>query len=302
MSLHDIYAVKIDTTVLGGQTQGTVETGTQMRGEAADGAVYPRVQSTVAQNPGASFSTLTIAAALDAVGLTGLAIVGAGFSAYGQKHAEGGTRETGANHRQYLISKGIIVPTGISCDHQGDALISYAVAAVYDGVNLPLIINDSVALPATASDDQRFTIAKCTIAGVLLQQIRSWELNFGIDFAVEGGDSDIWPTFSSIRRIPPTLTLRGVDTEWFKAANIPLAGKLATQANTTFYLRKRLSGGDFEPDASAVHIKFNAAGLVHVAQPVDGNTNSPSEAGLVLATNFDGTNAPVVIDTTSAIT
>ena len=302
MSLHDIYAVKIDTTVLGGQTQGTVQTGTQTRGEAADGAVYPRTQSIVGQNPGASFTTLAIAAALDAVGPTGLAIVGAGFSAYGQQHAEGGTRETGANHRQYLISKGIIVPTGISCDHQGDAQISYAVAAVYDGVNNPVIINDDVALPAIASDDQRFTIAKCTIAGVLLPDIRSWGLDFGIDVQVEGGNSDIWPTMSSIRSIRPVLTLRGIDIEWFKAANIPLVGKLATQANTTFYLRKRLSGGDFELDASAVHIKFNAAGLVHIDQPVDGNTNSPSEANLVLVTNFDGTNAPVVINTASAIT
>lgn len=244
---------------------------------------------------------MAVAAALDAVGLTGLAIVGLGFFAYGQKHAEGGTRETGANHREYKIAKGIIVPTRITCDHQGDAQISYAVLATSDGVNDPVVITDGVVLPAIASDDQRFSIGKCTIAGVLLTSLRSWELDFGIDAAVEGGDSDIWPTLSSIRSIRPTLTLRGIDIEWFKAANIPLAGKLATQANTTFYLRKRLSGGSFELDASIVHIKFNAAGLVHVDQPVDGNTNAPSEANLVLVTNFDGTNAPVVIDTTSAI-
>lgn len=298
----DLYAVKFDTNVLGGVVQQAVNTGSDVRGESADGATFARIMSLVSQTPGAAFTTLSIANALDLCGLTGTPISGLGFFLYGHQHAPGGTRKGAGAHKEFKIPNGIVIPRTLSVDHLGDARISYEVMATFDGSNLPVIPSESVTLPTDPNDNERFTLGKTTIGGFLLQSMRSLEIDFGIDVQGEGGDSDLYPTFVSIRSIRPVLTIRGIDLDWFKTSGaIALQGLPATQANTTFFLRRRKDGGTFELDASALHIKFNGAGLVTVTTPQDAATGTPSEATITVPLNFDGTNAPLVIATDVAI-
>jgi hypothetical protein len=299
---HGLYAVKIGEVVLGGITAQNVATGTEARGEAASDEVYPQIQSIVAQKPSAGFTTLAIAAALDAVGLLGVNIADLTglLVCYARKHKDGGTREPGAAHRSYTINNGILIPRTLSCEHQGDATLTYEALVTYDGTNEPVIVADSVTLPVGTANDERFSLGPVTIGGVTITSVRSLQIDFGINAVTEGADSDIWDTLVSIRNIKPTITLRGIELAWFHASGIPLTAKVATHLNTQIILRKRAAGGTFVVPETAEHISFTAAGMAYIDAPMNATGEEPGEVSLMMPLIYDGTNDPVVIDTTAA--
>lgn len=302
--LHTFHGVEVGAVLLGGISQQSVNTGTTVRGESQSGEMYPRFQSLISQRPAAGFTTLALQNALDAVGLQGVDIAGlSGFlKLYGQAHVDGGTRAGASLHRRYTVSAGRLVPRILSADHQDDASLSYEAVVSYDGTNDPVVIADLQSLPSGIVDDERFTLGPITIGGVTIPEVRSLEVNFGLDVQSEGSDSDVWDTFVSVRSINPVLTIRGIDLEWLKSANIPLLGKAGTHANTTIYLRKRLQGGTFVVDATAQHIKLTADGLAYIDAPFENPGRGPAECALIMQVRYDGTNDPIVIDTASAIT
>ena len=301
---YTLYAVELaDTTpvMLGGIETVNITTETEIRSDPTSGDVYARHVAIPAQKPAADFTSFALQDCLDQIGIAGLNIAGIanGVNFYGYKREDGGSRATGSSHRKYNIKKGLIVPNRITCDHQGDARIMYNVHMTWDGTNDPFVVTDSVAVPTAGNDNERFTIGKIVIGSVTIEAVTSFELAFGMDVLVEGGDSDIYDTHASITSVKPVLTLNGVDIEWLKSSNIPLAGKAATHANTTVYLRKRLqTSAGYVADATAEHIKMTIAGLSAVDQVFNAN----GEASLKLAAAYDGTNVPVVITTASAIT
>lgn len=298
------FEVEFDTTMVGGITEYNLGTGTQVANDTMSGAVYPQHLSINAQKPVASFSTVQIARALDNCALTGTSIagLGAGFKFYLYQHSEGSTRAGASSHRKLTINEGIIVPTSLTCDHQGDATLSYDIVLTYNGTNDIIVLADSQSVPTVQGDTERFSLGKVTLESVLLESIRNLTINFGIDAVSEGADSEIWDRYASIRSIKPSLSLTGIDPEWLAAANIPLIGKAATHTNTAIYLRKRAQGSTFETDGTAEHIKFTAAGLAHIETPAQVTGDTPAETTLTMPLRYDGTNAPLIIDTASAIT
>ena len=290
--------------MVGGITQLGLSTGTTVRGDALSGEVFNRFQSLISQAPAAQYTSLMVGLAIDQAGLSGTDVDGltGGVQLHAQLHADGGTRGGATSHRKLSINDGILVPRRLTCDHQGDAAITYEVLAAYDGSNDPIVILDAQSLPTAPDDNQRFTIGPVTIESVTIDHIRGFELDFGLNASTEGADSEYWDRFVSVKTIQPTLTLRGVDPEWLKAANIPLLGKNATHANTAIYLRKRADGGTWVADNTAEHIKFTMAGLCYIDGAFDANGQALGETSLVLQGVYDGSNDPIVIDTTSAIT
>ncbi|MFQ5414659.1 MAG: hypothetical protein ACE5E6_09400 [Phycisphaerae bacterium] len=299
---HGFYAVEAGT-LIGGITAQNVNTGTEVRGEASSDRVSPAFRSIVAQKPRGSFTTLNIAQALTITGATGvdIASLANGLRFYAQKHADSGsTRAAGAVHRRYTMSAGLLAPRSLSANHGDDATLSYDALAKYDGVNDPLVEVDNVSLPSGLTDE-RFTLAKVTLGGILLDSKVSLDVEFGIQANSEGADSDIWDTFLDVATIVPRLTLRGVDIEWLKAANIPFAGRVGTHANTTFYLRQRLDQGTFHDPSAPKHIQFTMDGVIHIDDAFDGSPNAPAGVGVVMESRFDGTNDPLTVTVNTAI-
>jgi hypothetical protein len=184
--------------------------------------------------------------------------------------------------------------------HQDDATLEAAVVTAYDGVNDPIVVTDGVTLPNVTLDLARFTLGPVTVGGISLSGIRSLTLDFGLRVQSEGADSEIWDTHVSVVSVEPELTLNGITPEWLKSTNIPLGGKAATHANTTIYLRKRLSGGSFVPNGTAQHIALTMAGLAWIETPLDVG-DAPGESTLRLKAYHDGTNAPIIVNTAAAI-
>lgn len=308
MMIHNLYGVELADTVpvvLGAIESVNYRAGNEHRADPTSGNPYAQHVAIHEQKPVADFVSYALQDCLDEVGLTGLnvATLANGLNLYAYKHADGGARATGASHRKFNILQGLVVPTRVTCEHRGDATISYNILPTWDGTNDPVVESDSASVPSTPSDDERFTIGGISIGGVTISDVRSFELDFGMDAKTDGGDSDLFDTHSSIYTLVPTLTLRGVNVEWLKSTNIPRAGKAGTHANTTFYLRKRSqSAAGFVADGTAAHIKGTMAGMAYIDDGFTGGGDNPAETSLKLVGSYDGTNLPVVFTTASAIT
>jgi len=305
---HGLWAVVVDndptsTDIIGGITAMNVRTGSEIRNEARSNEVYPRFQSLVAQKPVGTFATSAIAAALDVAGPTGLDLDGLsnGLHFYAQKGADGGTRAGATSHRKYAIVDGILIPRRLTCEHRGDASLEYESVITYDGSNDPVTVTDSASLPAGIADAERFTLGSATLETEALTGLTRFELDFGIKARAEGADSDIWDTIVTIEEIMGVLKLRGKDPAWFKSDVIPLGGKAVTHANTSVYLRKRAAGATFVADGTEEHIKFTFAGLAVIETLFDAQGNATGETELMMPLYYDGSNDPMVIDTTAAI-
>jgi hypothetical protein len=306
---HSIYAVQIDPSgtpvVLGAIGGSNIRTGTELRSDVTSGQVYPTHQAIVAQKPGLDFSTHALQDALDVIGLTGKALTTAngGINCFGYKHAEGGGRASGSAHRKYAFNEGLLVPRRISCDHQQDAVLAVDGLITYDGTNEPIAITDSSAVPSGVTDNERFTIGPITIGGVTIPQVKSFEVDFGLQAETEGADSDRWDTFASIVQATPMITLRGINIEWLKSNAVPLTGLVVTHANTSLYLRKRSTGSSgFVANATTQHIKITCDGLAYVEDAFTAEGDRPAETSIMIPCRYDGTNAPLVINTAIAIT
>lgn len=308
--IHTLGPVQLFTdamgaaVLIGGITQQALPTGTEVRSEPSSGDPYPSHQAIVAQKPTASFTSYHLATILDTLGVAGLPIFSAtnyGLRMYAQKYTEGSTPASGSVHRMYTIRQGLIVPTRLSCSHQGDATLEVAVISTYDGTNDPLVITDTVAMPSGLTDAERFTLGNVTFGGISLPQVTGVDITFGLGTRSTGSNSDIWDTHCSIRTVRPSITLRGIDIEWFKSSVITLAGKAGTHLNSSVYFRKRAVGGSFVADATSEHIKFTACGLAYIDQAFSASTNEDAEPSVTIPLRYDGTNYPLIVDTTSAL-
>lgn len=305
---YTIFASEWDTDLLGGMTHQDIPINTELRGEASSGEVWPRMLCKVGDSRQYNFATYNIAAALDLCGLTGtdISTLTTGLKLYGQKYVKASVPATGAVHRKFTLAEGTVVPRRLTVDHQGNAVLTYeALGTSSDGEADPLAISDTtVTLPAGLTDAERFTLGKFTVAGVLLGDLRNLEIDFGIDVGQEGCRSDLFPTYTWIRAINPVISAVLGNTQLVKSDAIPVGGFDCAHATTPFYLRKRTSDeASFVADITEEHIKFTAAGYCRVENAFDGNAdNEGATSRVVLQTVYDGSNAPLVIDTTAAIT
>ena len=311
--LYNNDAVKIDPdsfaatpVILGGITRVGLRINNQIVAMPTTGEAYARFIALYGQKVAPAFETLQVAKALTNCALSGLKIsaatVGTGLTTYQKKIAEGGIRTSGANHDTHNFKEGLLYPTGIEVDHQGDARITYDLCCTYDGTNNPVVIAVNQNLPTPPTDLERFTLGPLTLGNVAFAQHTGYSINFGIKVNAEGAESDIWDTYCWIDTVEPTITIRGIDKKWFDAAAIPLTGLVMTQANTKLYLRKRAAGGTYVADGTAEHIKMTMAGVATVETAWEAGPTGKGTVSIKLDTNWDGTNLPIVINPASAIT
>ena len=304
---YTIAGVEFDTTVIGGIGSVAISDNAEIRAEQTSGEVSPRFATKVGAKPVATFSSFNIAAMLGQVGAGGLDIetLSAGLNLYARKYIEASVPAATAVHRKFTATNGIILPRRLSVDHQGDASLDIeALFTSTDGATNPLAIDDTTISVPGVTDAERFTLGPLTLAGQALGDMQSLEIDFGLGAETEGGDSDLWPTFSSIQTWVPTITIVTANVPSIASAVIPPEGIDYTHANTIFYLKKRTNDEDgFELDATAEHVKFTAGGLARVENLFSGSSgNESAQIGIVMHCTFDGTNDPLTVDTASAIT
>ncbi len=311
MALHTLYAIEFadgGPTVLGGITAQRFPTGTEIESGHASGQVYPQFTSISGQRPTFGWTTRALTAAFNKIPLAGLSIASltSGLNLWAYKKASGGTRAGNVSHRKYNAVKGIVVLRSLRVDHQGNAGLECEAMIAHDGSgNDPIIITDSATPPTGVADGEQFTIGPLRIGSTTYDHVTSMEIDFGVSIVPQDTDSSIWPLDTAIDMIAPRITLRGIDVEWLKAANVPLTGRQALSGDLTqFFLRKRKAGtGTYVLDATAEHIKIQANGTVHIDPAFDaGGPTDNAECSLVLTgEQAVGGQAPLVITPDSVI-
>jgi hypothetical protein len=302
-TVFTLQAAGIGSAVVGGMRSQKISLGLVQNTEASSGLPRATHAHTESLKPTVEFGTTALAQALTALTALGVDISGlsGGLKLYGQLFARGATRIAGSTHVRYTINDGILIPTTISCSHQKDAMLTCRGVVVSDGVNDPVVKETSQAL-ATGVTDERFSICPATVGAIEFTQLKQISVDFGLDVLSEDSDGEVYPTFACIKTIMPKITLTGTNHAWFGAATVPLLGKSFTQANTNIYFRKRLHGSSYVPDATAQHIKINAAGLATVTDVQDATSNEPAQVTVELNVTYDGTNECLKLNLASAIT
>jgi hypothetical protein len=99
-------------------------------------------------------STYDLKNILDTIGVSGLGIAGAvnpGVVAYWQKFDDMGFAVAGANHLSRTYANGVLIPRMVSCDHQGDAKLTFELHIFGDGTNAPVTLSATASLPYSAA-------------------------------------------------------------------------------------------------------------------------------------------------------
>lgn len=306
--MHRLHCIKIhpdslgSAVVLGGIRRQNIAANGDKRAEATSGSLFATHTAVVGQKFVDTFDTLHVGQALAIFGLIGLLIrntTNPGLVAYFAKQ-DGQGILSGSVHRSFTMGNGLIVPERLSVDHQGDAVLSLKMLATWNGnlANYPVVIADNVALPTQTTVEERFSMGPLVLGGNTYTGLRNIDLNFGNNAETVGSGGDIWDTQSRISETMPTLSLRGIDTEWVKDSKIPIGSACATHANSYFVLRKRKKCGGYWVDAAETeHIKISLDGLVHADELVDAQGNALGQSNVSITTKYDGTNAPIIITT-----
>jgi hypothetical protein len=184
------------------------------------------------------------------------------------------------------------VPNRLSCDHGGNAQLSYSFAAVSsDGTTAAVVIAATAALATLPELDDHFTLGAVQIGGSTLASKTNVAIDFGVQLSVEGADGDLYPTIVTIEVVEAVVTIATVD---ITLASIGLAGKEGTHANTSIVFRKREAGGTIADEG---HVTLTAAGLAVVNDRLRGAMGSPASGVIALHCTFDGTNSPIKLST-----
>ena len=307
MTLHHAFTVKHGTTTLVGLTNLDVQTNPEVQNETGIGSQFPQFVAVVAQKPRMLFAARQVAAALALTGSTGVAIDGTNnLVAYFASVGTDGLPASGSVHRTYTAVRGLLLPRRLTAAHRRPAQLDMdAMLYSSDGAAHPLVIADNVALPTLTPANVEHTLGPISlgITGDVFTFgcATNLTIDFGNNAATRGCNSDLYDKHVEQPGIRPIATITGLNATAFGSAGVPPVGKKLDHTETVIYLRKRDEGIGFVADATAEHIKLTMNGVAVVTQHT-GQGTAAAEVTVQIYGSWDGTLAPITIDTASAIT
>ncbi len=300
---HFLYAVNINAAadVLIDQIQSFgLDPGLAEMILGGDGSVYNTFVAVARQAPRASFSTTALKTALDKVPTTGLKINSDNIvEMFLQAADEGGTRKTGANHTKMAINEGLLVPRTLNAPDGSPATLSLEAVATFDGTNDPVTITTGQSLVGSPSVSEIWTCGPVSINGSALTSVQSIDIDFGLMEMVLGSDGLVWPTYASIAKIQPIITITCLDANAINTFG--LTGTAQGATDSLLFLTHCSEGGMRVANATATHIRFTIdEGRISV-RSVGGSDGEPLQSVVQITPTYDGTNAPIVMNTAVAI-
>jgi hypothetical protein len=292
--------VVVYSTALGGITDLNVDLGTETASDDS-GSFYDETRSIVRQDPTIGFTTKNIGGAIDLFGIPGVCIDGTPtLVAWANVLGDCKSPPLTTDNAIYTVALGLITLGTLSASRGEDATLSVMVDALTDGTNEPIAPDYAGNTIPGSIQTAQYTLGACSIAGVVVPDLSSLTLDFGVQKTSKTPlAGSVWPDSVAMRKCQPTLTLTGFDPRLWGASNIPTLGKAATHVNTVIQLKKRANLTTFVADGTAQHILITFGGLATVTNAFAGGANSEASITTVSYGVHDGTNVPVIVDTTS---
>ena len=187
-----------------------------------------------------------------------------------QKRAAGATFASGSNHETVSAADGLIIPTSISCQQDGNATVSLQCAfSSPTGVN-PVTVNANQSLSAETFQGL-FGLGPGSINSNTISELLGITINPGITIEPQGANGSLFPTAIYITQRRPSMDFTFRDFADV-AANFGSVFTVGTAAIA--YLRAR-SGTGYASNASEAHLKFSFAdGIVATEQLAASGTES----------------------------
>jgi len=291
--------------IIGGITDVRVESGLTEVVQSTDGSIDARFVAAMTQVSRIRFKTNDIRGALEVAGFNGAPFSAAdtitALAFYFRKRLAGGAFEGGEGFIAYMFN-GILVPIGLRAAHGQIAEIEIEAIPVYDGTILPLQLDTGVPVSVGNTPSRLWTVGPWYVNGTLLEGIRDFSLDFGLDVELLEADGIPWPTKASIKQRRPRFECNTFHLDAVDKDVLALIGQ-ARSGVTRAFLRKKLEGGANTPDGTIGHIRFDVAeGRIAMQDLSDGHPDSamcrigvtPTKTG---ATDPIAINVNVVIGT-----
>lgn len=296
LSLYDIAsaATHIGMTNLGFPANSEVS-------DDGSGSLYAEQMCITGFAPVASATSKAISQVLAFIGINGQC-VGAGLDVtkvdFIHRRMENCDTSLGATpHIRDRVTKGLLRLGSLSVSGRDDATITTILDTLADGANAPVARTDGVALP-TPIASERFAKGIALIAGVQFPKLDGWDLSFNVSIDEKlPGDASIWPETAAVLTVRPVLTIRHRDISLVTDALIAAGASEAAHADTLLQLVRRKNSGSFEDFGDSVHVAITLNGLLLPDDLASAAAQSKTTGTLQLPCSFDGTNAPVLINT-----
>lgn len=295
------YAVDIDGTLLDSIDDHTIDPGVGLLQPDVDGQIDPETTLINTLDPTVQLSTLDIAGGLGAIGgaaaLDGLAITktSAEVILYLQRQSNAATRDGASSHLKAALQGGLIIPVSASAGNDAPGRLTLLCILRHDGTNEPLVFTASSSLAGDPDAGVGFWAGPVKLNNVDLDSVQNITVNFGLTPIVRRSAGSLQPTYVAIRRRTPSISVVTDDCDlaatYYKSAAIASA--------THVYFRKGTAAANRVADGTAEHVKITASAGAITAGPVAGN---PQSLEVTITPHYNGSNAILVIDETSAIT
>lgn len=274
--------------IITGITQGSLNANTEVDKEVTSGHHFPQSAHIRRIAPVASFSSYNLAAlwGVDGPGVAGgtatciHSTVNPGLQMYFSKMICNGPDAGG--HLEYTIGEGLIVPTSLSVDHRGSALVSYDIYAASLAGAAPFVKAVSASLPGAQDDGVRWTMDEAKFAGT-----KYWgktQINIAWNPVVTqiGGDSELYDSSVVLTSMTPRVTVRGIDPDWLDNEGLndgltTLVGESTIPSTTLFWFKERSS-----TPATNNWITLGVTAIASWEQIAGGGPLSPAETTLAL--------------------
>lgn len=285
--------------IVGSMNSVAMPTDAEIVREVNAGQIFAKQVHQNFRSAAVNFTSWNLNALLGTIGLSGLCI-GPGND-YIALHAYVARYDCnqivdGSVHTRYEINKGIVFPTTLSVDHQGNGQLSYSVIAIFDGTNDPIAKATGQALPAIPTgEDDRWTMHDAHVNNILVAQKKSINIDFGPQTNTEGADSEPFDSWVSLDAVLPTITIQGIDPDYLDAAG-PVTSLAGDDVANVDVNRVRLKKRGVLVSVSE-HIIINTQGLARITDPFSSTGNDPGRTEMRIEAIEEGVNAPLVIQT-----
>ena len=259
---------------------------------------FPLFVGNMGQAQGFGFDCTQLKTILDLTGITMADLSANNTDLLFKRTTHLGTRVadgTSSHNRLRCADAGLICDS-ISAGHQSEAVASCRLVVPYDGSNEPIVPAGSQALSGTPTSATHYVAGPVTVNTVALPGIQDINIDFGISLMENGGEGELYNTHIAVMEARPVITVRCLAFPW---STYGLNGTSLT--GLSLWLRKcsrtgRVANGTEE------HILFTAtAGLISIDETAAGGNDPAITTVRMSLIGADASTAPLVIDTTAAI-
>lgn len=267
------------------------------------GLLYEYSRSIVTHMPVPTFTSKHIAAVLNLIGLGGTCINSSppttpGVRLYGRRQADCKDNPGSSTNAMHTVTDGLAILGSLTAERGQDATISVEIHALTDGTNAPVVSVYNQSLPTFAN--AQFTLGESMVAGIRVPESSGVTIEFGCTISDKTPALGfVWPDTVAVRRVMPKIRVRGFDLAQIASGSLNPAGFSCTHVNTIIQLIKRENKGTFVAAGTSEHIAISMDGMGSVQTRMDASGNSDATQEVQIEAMHDGTNVPILWDTTS---